>query len=722
MQSPVSKNIWMPGNPNLEAFMTKKRVLCFAACVMAALMIIMVVACEQVTLEPTGNLRAVGGPPGGSQGGAGFGQPDPSYTGRRFNSDVLPSVATWNQLGHQHAYPDPFHFANGNVVVTVEDWENRRKEISKIVQYYEYGVMPSYDEDTLEITWLDTGVANSTITVTHKASGRTASWTQNTTLPAQFATSQYEGKASLPLALMGTTSTTWTIGGTGSFSTGTFGSEADGSGLVHTLYGINTSDPSAPSGNTDYAWGMSILLTVLEGIDGHVNGQPGGTKDGIIQPSERGFRGYYNPNWVAIDGYSRGGKASMAISAFAEGRRGSKVGYVSVGSAGSGGPALERFLSPAGYQINGQFADPMPLDGPGLMQFEGLVGKPWYMKKINNGDPMIGTDGQVWETTPGGSADTWRYRAVRGWSPYFETYDQSPTNYSSAVTTPFIGWQSPAEMWSGIQSLSEGRNETPGWFSVRFREFADLHYGLDIDHVRGNEGRSKYGVLCTIPFDQHYLGALIAPRGLIMQDGYVVPRNNPESQFAHWVIADEVYKLYGEAEGDPEKYIWNNGFGMTWGTHGSNTGNEGADKSYQFQKIIEGVWAANGVGAHGISGETDVTVREGNYSKYFGSKLTNAAKTDSNLMKLRTPWFQVDDPVSRFDYYRMTWGRPGHPTIAERVKARVEPILPDYVAGEASRPFPTAFAPATHPSYTPIGPKFKAMDWRGLIDQPEPLE
>jgi hypothetical protein len=713
-----------------------KKVNKTAIMLLACIAAVMITGCADTLLEPTGNLSVRGGVPGG--GGAdveGFGSYDPSYTGYRFDSDVLPPVATWNQLGHQHAYPDPFHFANGNKVNTLADWENRRKEIRKIVEYYEYGIMPPIDAGTIEITWVDSGVANCTITVKHLASGRTASWTQNTTLPANLTGSQYEGKGSLPLALMGTAASTWTIGGTGSFSTGTFGSESDGSGLVHTLYGINTQDGSAPSGNSDYAWGMSILLTVMEGIDGYVGGQPGGTPNGTIEPSERGFRGYYNPNWVSVDGYSRGGKASMAISAFAEGRRGSKVGYVSVGSAGSGGPAMERFLSPAGYRIEAspgvyEYADPMPLDGEGLMKFEGLVGKPWYVKKINNGDIIPGSaggegpDSLRYASTPGGSADPYRYTSVRGWSPYFEAFDSTPTNYSTAVTIPFIGWQSPGESWSGIQSLSEGRNETPGWFSVRFREFADLHYGLDIDHVRGNEGRSKYGVLCTIPFDQHFLGVMIAPRGMILQDGWVVPRNNPESQFANHVIADEAFMMYGELEsGDPYKYIWNNGFAMTWGTHGGNTGNEAPDKSYHFRKIIEGARAQYVAtsAAPLLAAETDVTIREGNYQKYYGSYLTTVAKADQELMKLRTPFFQIDDPIGRFDYYRMTWGRPGHPTMAERVRRRVEPIMKDYRDGEAMRPFPAAFAPNTHPDYTPTGPKFKAMDWRGLLDNPEPL-
>jgi len=692
--------------------MRKKNLLQIVVCLAICLTLVLMAACDNGTVpgKITGDLVPGEGPTGGLAGGSsgpGWGTPDPSFKGKRFKLDLndlegsLPSVTTWNQLGHQHAYPDPFHFANGNKVVTIADWENRRKEIRALLEYYEYGIMPSIDPSVIEITWVDSGTADCTITVKHLATGTVKSWTQTTTLPTALQGPEYEGKRMLPLNLMNNNATYIGFGGSGTFDTGTFGSESNGGGLVHELYGINTADPSAPSANSDYAWGMSVLLTVIE---------------------EGGFRGYYNPNWVAITGYSRGGKATMCISAFAESRKGARVGFTSVGSAGSGGPAIERFLSPAGYRVNGQYADPLPLDGPGLMEFDGLVGKPWYMRKISIGQEIPGANGLTFTATQGGSADAWRYTTVRGWSPYFEEYESTPTNYSTAVTIPFVGWQSPAENWSGIQSLSEGRNETPGWFSVRFQEFADLHYGLDIDHVRGNEGRAKYGILCTTPVDQHFLGCLIAPRGLFISDGYVVPRNNPESQFAHWLIADEVYKMYGEAEGSAEKYIWNNAFMMTWGTHGNNNGNEGADMSYLFRKIVEQARANNG-GMEAVTGSDpdDPDAREGDYSKFYGSNMSAIAAADATLMKMRTPFFQVDDPIGRFDYYRMVWGRPGHPTIAERVKRRIDPILTDYFAGEVSRPFPAAFAPPVHPGYTPTGPKFKAMDWRGLLDDPETL-
>lgn len=75
------------------------------------------------------------------------------------------------------------------------------------------------------------------------------------------------------------------------------------------------------------------------------------------------------------------------------------------------------------------------------------------------------------------------------------------------------------------------------------------------------------------------------------------------------------------------------------------------------------------------------------------SDLVNAiySGTQPNV-KFRTPPFPVDDPRYRWDFDRMDWGRPGHPTIAERVRKMRESPVP-----------------------------VKAMDWRGLLDNPEPL-
>ncbi|MDR3284089.1 MAG: hypothetical protein LBS97_02795 [Treponema sp.] len=705
----------------------------FVACALMAALVFFT-ACENEAATPSGIYTPKGGIPGGGSLGGNFGVPDPSYTGYRFDAssfEAMPTTAVWNALGHQHAFPDLFHFANGNKVVTKEDWEERRKEISRILQYYEYGPMPSLrEEDGVHITLSNSGDANTTFTVTYQT--RSFEFTINTTLPG---TKADEDRGHLGL-YFGSSGTNWT-GGTGTFNNATFASESDGSGPVCTLFGINHTDTNAPSGNMSYAWGMSVVLTGMEGIDSNGDGT-------IDAETEKAFRGWYDPNKVGITGYSRGGKAAECIASFAEGRGGAKVGHVAIGSAGSGGPALERFISPSGYRENNLPADPLPLNAPGVMDYSQLQGKAWYVKKVLDGQETPGNGPAV--VPSAGNADNFRYRTVRGWSPYFESYERSPFLGNNEDNTPYVGWQCPSSWysgnngyWGGIQSLSEGRNETPGWFSVRFREFQDLHYGLDMDHVTGNEFRSPYGILCTIPFDQHYLSALMAPRGILFQDGLGVPRNNPDSQFANWVIIDDVYKFLGEVEGNEYKYIWRNGAIFTWGTHGSNTGNEAPDRNYHASKIFADMDAKAGI-AGGEALPDSGTV----------------APSDYNLFKFRDPAYHVDDPLGRFDYYRVNWGRPNHPSVADRVKSRLpDALIAAYEADEVNRPKPWTYGGAQYntssdrvtvpnppvtgdgttipssvtvtytgwktPAAAPTVPRFKPMDWRGLIDTPEAL-
>jgi hypothetical protein len=299
-----------------------------------------------------------------------------------FDINNLPAPAYWNSLGHIHVFPDLFTFADGSKVSNLTDWERRRKEIIKIIQYYEYGIMPSIgtaadqkEEKGVIITFENTGAANTRFIV---ANGRRVfNFTINTTLPGGSSSAD-KGHLGLYFDSSGIN---WT-GGTASFPLATFARESDGSGEVQTLFSIRVADPSAPSANVSYAWGMSVILSAMEGIDLNGDGDVGVDGNGNIidqaeYENEHAFRGWYDPHKVGITGYSRNGKAAECIAAFAESRGGIRVGHVAIGSAGSGGPALERFLSPAGYYLNGQPADPLPPDAAGLMKFESMIGKPW---------------------------------------------------------------------------------------------------------------------------------------------------------------------------------------------------------------------------------------------------------------------------------------------------------------------------------------------------------
>jgi hypothetical protein len=528
----------------------------------------------------------------------------------------------WNAQGHNHKYPDLFHFANGNRVETIADWENRRTEISNILQYYMHGRMPSIDSDVLRIIWRDRD-NTCNIIMTHIASGRTAQFDVNHAPPAD---AQAGAKDKILMFGVGGAPNAgrhpgW---GTARFNTTWGGAEANRSGTCAALYGLNGNDADTPSVNMEYAWAMSVILTVIE---------------------QGGLRGYYDPVKVGIYGFSRYGKAAMLIGAFAESRGGNRIGQTYIGSAGSGGPSLDRFIAQVGYK---EFAeDPLPVGADGAKNWNDLTSITWYQQKLTD-TPAAGDNNRA---------------VVRGWTSstpgipqgsliYNETVDFTVKPYIHAAKGPNAdAVYGIRDNWGGIQVLAQARNETSGWFSARFRSLSDLHDGLDLDHDFDQTGRGKEGVVCTMPFDAHFISALIAPRIIYYEDGYDTTRNNTEAQWANWLISDEVYQMYAEKLNDPS-IIWRNAIKFYHIPH--------AHQSYQDQD------------------EYDLTA-----AIYSGGQV-NA--------KFRTPPFPVDDPRYRWDFDRMDFGRPGHPVISERVRLMRE---------------------------NPV--KVKAMDARGLLDTPEPL-
>jgi hypothetical protein len=358
-----------------------------------------------------------------------------------------------------------------------------------------------------------------------------------------------------------------------------------------------------------YAWAMSVILTVIE---------------------EGGLNGYYDPGKVGIYGFSRWGKAAMIVGAFAESRGGKQLGHTIIGSAGSGGPVLDRFIAQAGYK--GHTRDPLPVNGEGAKSFSDLKGITWYQARVTGSGA----------TSAAGSNDL---TVVRGWTMSTSGMYAGSVFYNEGGS-PFKPWQSAG--FGGIQNLAQARNEMSGWFSARFQSFSDLHNGLDLDHDKNQTGRGKEGVICTMPFDAHFITALIAPRIVLYEEGYDTVRNNPEAQWANWLICDEIYQMY--AERYDSSYIWRNAIKFYHIPHNHF--------SYQDQDEYDLVTAI-----------------------YSGSQPN---------VKFRTPPFPVDDPRYRWDFNRMDFGRPGQPTIVERVKAMRES-------------------------------KVKPMDWRGLLRTPEPL-
>ncbi len=383
---------------------------------------------------------------------------------------------------------------------------------------------------------------------------------------------------------------------------------------------------------------------------------------------------------------------------------------------------------------------------------EDLWGNPTYIHALTNTDTVQGTNitfGSVDNSRMTGS----RARYVRGFAPYFEDFHHHPASNAGNVIPgtrmpnsflPFVAWRNPGhnDFFAGIQNLIQARNENEAsmaWQNRTFYQFNDLHDGLNLDGVITQPTRGKEGYACTIPYDHYFLNFLMAPHGMVMIAASAAQmRTNQPSMEANWLLTDEIYKFYGEQEymeangqttlttldGDypPEaglymgwdKYIWNNQKDFWWGVHA------------------------------GLQAIAVPTIRELRSRYLSGQGTTTAnAKAQVALMRNRDPYYVHDDPVLYIgDYQKMDWGRPGHPTIAERMGKRVKPIMPAYFLGEVYHQAPSQATtpPYTYETYhnaakaqypnhaapngTPAsgglpGPRFKPLDWRGLTDEPE---
>jgi hypothetical protein len=214
--------------------------------------LVMFATCESPVSSPTGIYTPADGMPGGGKLGDNQGVPDPSYTGYRFDASsfaTMPSVAVWNSLGHQHAFPDLFHFANGNKVVTRKDWEARQEEISRILQYYEYGIMPPLtEEEGVYIEFSNSGAADTHFRVTYRGNPVPYEFDIPTSLPGTQ-TDADRGRLGVSFVASSPSTVNWS-GGTGSFvSNGFFAQEIDASGPVRDLFNYDITRPDSPSAN-----------------------------------------------------------------------------------------------------------------------------------------------------------------------------------------------------------------------------------------------------------------------------------------------------------------------------------------------------------------------------------------------------------------------------------------------------------------------------------------
>jgi hypothetical protein len=185
--------------------------------------------------------------------------------------------------------------------------------------------------DTVAITSKNLA-ENGTGTFVITVSGNNRTTTQTITITAPSSTNAPNGQPwgvtnQVP-AIIGGMATLRNNGYAGIAITGRSDSAYTGPAQDLYQYQDTTVDQSAPSAVMRSAWAVGRLIDGLELLDA----------EGLS---------IINPKWLLVTGISRGGKQAMIEGAFAESLKGTKIAVTNPVSSGSGGAAIERFISTA---------------------------------------------------------------------------------------------------------------------------------------------------------------------------------------------------------------------------------------------------------------------------------------------------------------------------------------------------------------------------------------
>jgi hypothetical protein len=296
---------------------------------LAASAFIFLTACADTVTEDvptaTGTLTPGPGAPVGSgiNSGGIYATSVPS-----FDINALPSVAYWNnEFGEIVNLPNPFTFADGSGVYNVADWELRKVEILKILEYYLTGTMSPLPTE-VSVTGGNAD-GSGTYTVEVHANGRVGTFTLTINLPTSTnGAGDIVGPNGLPVstanpvpALLGNLGP-FRPNGYATISSGATGSDGL-AGLVQDLFQYDNSSLDRPSSLIRAAWVTGRIIDAIEKGAGH----------GLIDPTK-----------LLTTGVSRGGKLALYQGAFAKSMLGTQIAVTNPTSSGANGVALERVL------------------------------------------------------------------------------------------------------------------------------------------------------------------------------------------------------------------------------------------------------------------------------------------------------------------------------------------------------------------------------------------
>ncbi len=578
-------------------------------------------------------------------------------------SDFPPPSYYTQEITH---LPDPFQsWRSTKENVTAKNWDKRREEINQILQYYLTGYRPP--EDGISVT-VDANPSGDNSTgkqfIIHIARhGRTADLPFRLALPTAPTTKPANG---WPVILWITDSASASSTSNRVLTNGLariqikVGDIDDGDsgngdwwkptmtrGIIGKLFDYNwpdgsqgTPDPAlghnvgpfvndyadedAPGLLINWAWGISRIIDAI-------------VQDAALPETSRQFN--LDPTKIAATGYSRWGKETLFAAAFDK-----RIAIANPVATAAGGAPIERFVSltvnEADSFVDGPW-DTGNVNGPwnATTTYEGPQNKSYYYLKTGTppADDAVNAERMVLRTEAlidpdtdidgGGGLATFRSsnhtKYAVGEAPAGQTqYVGSNIKPGYVVQWANGGWD-PWPLTQGHQNLMDIRWWFAQYFNSRFKRFQSLY---PLQNTQNRPNRGEWGYLSNLPFDMHYLTALVAPRTLLLLGGYRDIDSGTEGQFFNYLAVREVYRLLG-AEGRV-------GFGAVNQPHSQSAG--------EVDALVTTCLSVFGGGDIPANYRPDGT----------------AAHPDP---------YPINDPRSKFDYKKLNWAAPGYTPIAEQV-------------------------------------------------------
>lgn len=363
-------------------------------------------------------------------------------------------------------------------------------------------------------------------------------------------------------------------------------------------------DPDAPGLMINYAWGVSRIIDAIE-------------TDAALPVAQRRLN--LNPQKIAITGMSRWGKTALIAGAFD-----TRIAVVNPVSTGGGGTPVDRFVSVSVNEADSKIDGPYgPYPGGGNKAYQYLkTGDLLHGTRMGRVvtaaealiNPAIDPDG-------GGNAD---------WGSAADDHQRTAedgTNIKQGYTVHAYGveFDGPNFRFQGPQGLPDIRWGYPQYWNSRFHQIPILYQNQNT-HARPQRG--DWGYMSTQPFDQHYLTSLVAPRTLLIHDGFISTNTSPEGSFMTFLATREVYRVLNK-EGNIGIAIYVIGHAQP------------EVEVIDLLDVCDAVYAGRSI----------------------PSRLTPNS--------LETYPFPINDPRSKFDYLKLDWAAPGYESIASQVKKLV---------------------------------------------------